>query len=103
LREAPASAPLRQVHGLYASADDQFLLEMRASRYFTDVGFDLFHWQRQLDAASYCTLLSTYSVHATMEPARRAALLEAVADVIGRHGGALSLHYQTGLFLARRV
>jgi SAM-dependent methyltransferase len=102
-RQAPALSQTRQAHRLYASADDPFMAEMRASPDFADVEFDLFHWQRELDAASYCTLVSTYSDHATMDPARRAALLSAIGDTIGRHGGALTLHYQTGLLLARRV
>jgi len=99
---APSLSSARDAGKWYGGADSPVMAELTASRYFRDVEFHAFDWQRTLDAPSYCRLLSTYSDHSTLPPAKLAALLVKVAEVVHAHGG-LTLAYTTGLFLARRA
>ena len=103
-REAP-SLSLRRPHERvwYSSQESPITAELFASTEFSDVQFDSFGWERTLGAASYCTLISTYSDHSTLPPAQLSSLLASVQNVIERHGGNISIRYQTGLFLARRA
>jgi len=101
-RLAPSIGQRRVAESWYASATGPVMVDLRASPDFVDIEFTAFDWQRTIDARSYCALLSTYSDHATLDPPCREALLGAVAEVIGEHGGAVSLDYRTGLFLARK-
>jgi len=101
-RQAPSISQRRVAENWYASATGRVMVDLRASADFVDVEFTAFDWQRTIDASSYCSLLSTYSDHATLDPPCREALLRAIAEVIGKHGGAVSLDYRTGLFLARK-
>jgi SAM-dependent methyltransferase len=100
-REAPALLRQRDDQSWYGSAQSPIMAELRASSEFSDVTFDVFEWQRPLDAASYCALQATYSDHSTLPPAQLTALLSAVAATIEAHGGMTSVSYKTGLFLAR--
>jgi SAM-dependent methyltransferase len=102
-RIAPSISTRRIAESWYASASSPVMAELQASPEFADVEFAAFDWQRTLDAASYCALVSTYSDHATLDGPRRAALLQGIADVIDARGGALRLDYRTGLFLARKT
>jgi SAM-dependent methyltransferase len=99
---APSIGQRRVAQSWYASATGPVMVDLRASPDFVDVEFTAFDWQRTIDARSYCSLLSTYSDHATLDPPRREALLRAVAELIGEHGGTVPLDYRTGLFLARK-
>jgi hypothetical protein len=56
-----------------------------ASTEFSDVQFDSFGWERTLDAASYATLISTYSDHSTLPPVQFSGLIASVQNGIERH------------------
>jgi SAM-dependent methyltransferase len=101
-REAPGLRRQRDDQSWYGSAQSPIMAELCASSEFSDATFDVFEWQRPLDAASYCGLIATYSDHSTLPPAQRTGLLSAIAAVIEGHGGMISVSYKTGLFLARR-
>ena len=62
-----------------------------------------YSWHQRYSSAEYTQLLRTHSDHIVLEPEKQAALYRAVAAVIDRHGGALSLTYLTRLCLARAV
>lgn len=98
---APSLSSAREARNWYTTADSPVMTELAASQHFCDVEFTAFTWQRTLDAASYCRLLSTYSDHSTLPPAELVALLARVKDVLQSRGG-ITLSYTTGLFLARR-
>jgi hypothetical protein len=93
----------RPIAADWYSANCPVMDELRASSAFTGAEYQAFPWQHRLDPATYCKLVSTYSTPAMLEPARRNGLLQGIASVIRNHGGVLTLHYQTGLFLARRI
>jgi hypothetical protein len=102
LPSAASTRPLERIW-YYSSQESPITSELLASTEFSDVQFDSFRWERTLSAASYCTLISTYSDHSTLPPAQLSSLLTSVQHVIERHGGSISIAYQTGLFLARRA
>lgn len=60
-----------------------------------------YRWQCEYSSAEYVSLLQTHSDHILLETDRREALLDGVAAVIDRHGGALAIEYVTRLCLAR--
>ena len=99
---APSLSLLREATNWYGVADSPLMAELSASARFRDVRFTPFKWQRTLDGASYCRLLSTYSDHSVLPSAQRRELLGRIAKVIAAHGDSLTLSYTTGLFLARR-
>jgi SAM-dependent methyltransferase len=53
--------------------------------------------------AQYLDVLQTHSDHITLAPDRRAALLDAIAVIIDRHGGSFQLPHVCRLALARAV
>ena len=58
-------------------------------------------WNQEYTTEEYVQLLQTHSDHIILTEAERHALLEAVAGVIDRSGGSLTLEYVTALWLAR--
>jgi SAM-dependent methyltransferase len=59
------------------------------------------HWARTYAGDDYLKLLNTFSNHRSLPEPARSAFFEAVADVIGRTGGAVHRKYETVLLLAR--
>lgn len=75
-----------------------------AGGHFGDVVRRRHPWRATYDAATYVTLLSTYSDHIRLAPAVRARLLDGIAALIdGRFGGRIVKHYVADLYVARRV
>ncbi|MGH9209522.1 MAG: class I SAM-dependent methyltransferase [Acidimicrobiales bacterium] len=62
----------------------------------------LYHWRRTYTTAQLLDLLGTHSNHRVMEPDRRQRLLDAVADIVERHGGTYDYPYVCRLWAARR-
>jgi SAM-dependent methyltransferase len=62
-----------------------------------------YHWSAEYTARRYVELIATTHDHILLADATRDALLDAVGDVIDRHGGTLSLPLITKLCLARAV
>jgi SAM-dependent methyltransferase len=61
-----------------------------------------YEWSQTYTGRDYASLLQTHSTIRVMDPARRAALVEAVADAIERHGDRFELPLVTRLYIARR-
>jgi SAM-dependent methyltransferase len=59
-------------------------------------------WSRSYSADDYVELLRTYSDHHQLPPPERDALLDAIRQAIGRHGGTLELEYESRLLTGRR-
>lgn len=62
-----------------------------------------YRWSRPQTAESYPDFLRTLSTHQMLAPARRDALLGAVAEAIWASGGALEAPWETHLYWARRA
>lgn len=62
-----------------------------------------YSWSQVYSSDEYVQLLRTHSDHILLAADRRESLLDAVARVIDRHGGTLTLEYVTALWLARVV
>ncbi len=60
-----------------------------------------YSWSEDYTSGQYVELLQTHSDHIVLADAQRQALLDAVASVIDRNGGTLTVEYVTGLWLAR--
>jgi SAM-dependent methyltransferase len=59
-------------------------------------------WTRTYTTAQWLEQLMTHSDHHALAPDRRARLLEALGEVIERHGGSLELAYETQMISAAR-
>lgn len=79
------TAPLAAT-GMFAAA------EMRA-----------YPWDATYTRAEWVDFLGTHSDHVRLSDGRRAALLDAVGDVVDRLGGTIVYHVSTVLVLARRL
>jgi SAM-dependent methyltransferase len=60
-----------------------------------------FPWRRSYDAEGWVALLATHSDHQTLPPARREALLEAIATTVRELGDSFEMLYETVLVDAR--
>jgi SAM-dependent methyltransferase len=77
--------------------------EARASGYFTDLEVTNVEWPSSFDAPSYTALLQTQSDHRLEDPAVIRQLVDAVSELVARHGGRIDVPYRTMVFTARRV
>jgi SAM-dependent methyltransferase len=91
----------RPVETAVEAARREFLSEIDASGLFGAVEIREYPWTDTLTTAGYLDLLSTYSDHATLAPAQRARLFQAIAAALDRHGGRLDIRYVSMAFLAR--
>lgn len=110
--EGDLAADLRQVYQAYApelAGPNKY--ETRISRHEQDVResgfFDLlevkrFPWSMTYDTQQYLGLLNTYSDYLRLPEQRRAKLLEAITEVVNRHGGTVEKPYLAVLYLAKR-
>jgi len=60
----------------------------------------VYRWHERHPTARYLELLSTHSDHIVLGDARLRDLLDAVGEVLERHGGVLDLEYETSLWMA---
>jgi SAM-dependent methyltransferase len=60
-------------------------------------------WSQTYSAVQYTELLSTHSDHRLLPPAQREALLHAIGEAIDRHGGSLTIMYESHLHLGTRA
>jgi SAM-dependent methyltransferase len=75
--------------------------EIAAAAGLGDPQTRFYEWTAEYTAQRYVELIATTHDHILLDDTTRDALLEAVGDVIGRHGGSLSLPLVTKLCLAR--
>jgi SAM-dependent methyltransferase len=62
-----------------------------------------YEWSRTYTARDYAALLQTHSTVRVLDPARRHALVEAVAQAIERHGNTFELPLVTRVYVARSL
>lgn len=102
-RFAPAlTRPSRELHPEH-EAHDAHLEELASNDYFASVEARAFSWEAAYDRDQWLDFSATQSDHVLLPAAQRAALLEAVGDVIDELGGRLSYHFSTLLITATRV
>jgi SAM-dependent methyltransferase len=77
-------------------------LMFEESRRFGPVAMRAYPWSRTYEVETYLNLLRTHSDHRLLPEAEREALLEKVRGVIMRHGGTITIPYETHLHLAER-
>jgi len=75
--------------------------EIEAAADFAQPEMRRYSWTTEYTTAEYVELLQTHSDHILLEERRRAALLDAVAEVLDRAGGGVRIEYLTLLTLAR--
>ena len=75
--------------------------ELRGAAGFEPPELRSYSWTEEYSTQRYLELLQTHSDHVVLADGRRNALLDAVAAVIDRHGGTLTVEYVTELWLAR--
>lgn len=77
---------------------------VRAMGLFEAVDARSYPWSVTYSTADYIRLLNTYSDHRTLDPARREALHQAIADLIDRrYGGQVERPYLSVLYLAKKA
>jgi SAM-dependent methyltransferase len=62
-----------------------------------------YSWKWRHTASSYTDFLRTKSEHRLMDAVKREEMFREIAETIDDHGGALSVDYQTHLYIARRL
>ncbi|HEX3509792.1 MAG TPA: methyltransferase domain-containing protein [Solirubrobacteraceae bacterium] len=81
---------------------DRLTAALAASGRFGAPQRELWHWAQPYSAEEWCEQLLTHSDHQALAPPQRARLLEAVGEVIERHGGRFELAYDTVMLSAPR-
>jgi SAM-dependent methyltransferase len=79
-----------------------YLDAVRDSGQFSSVEVREYPWRDRYSTDRWIRLVQTHSDHAVLDPAPRAALIEAVAAAIDAHGGQIEAAYSTYTVLARR-
>lgn len=75
-----------------------------ASAFFGDVVRRQYPWRAEYDAATYATLLGTYSDHLRLDEPVRRQLLDGIRALIDdRFGGRIVKHYVADLYVARAI
>ncbi|NLH98493.1 MAG: class I SAM-dependent methyltransferase [Chthonomonadales bacterium] len=82
----------------------EYVAEIEQSGLFGPVTVQEFQRSISFTAETYAALLSTYSDHATLDPAHLRRLLHAVRELInGSFGGHIAREWATMLFMARKI
>jgi SAM-dependent methyltransferase len=94
---------LRQsiVNGGNRQTDRPHVDDLEASGLFASVRTTTYPWERTSSRAEWIGLVGTHSDHLRLDPARRAALLEALGTAIDAVGGTIASHYGTYSAFAR--
>jgi SAM-dependent methyltransferase len=95
--------PMHPAGTLPPERQDDWEREIAQATGFDDAQVRHYEWTCEYTAEEYRQLLETHSDTRMLSPTRRAGLLAAVAQEIGRHGGSLRMSYVTRLGLARAV
>lgn len=86
-----------------SEAHDAHVEGLAGSDHFGAVEARAFPWEAAYDRGQWLGFMATQSDHVLLPAAQRAALLEAVGDVIDELGGRLLYHFSTLLLAATRV
>lgn len=114
--EAPVKAMLDEVYRRHAPSLGQGYVPLgntkpgramdiaaiEAAGGFEPAEVRLYGWDHRYSSREWLDQLGTHSDHLSLAPAQFSALAEAVAEVIAKMGGSITLHYETELILARR-
>jgi SAM-dependent methyltransferase len=104
-REAPkfehAAGPMHPATELDQYMLGDFRADVESAAGFQTPEVRFYDWTCEYTTGEYVELLQTHSDHILFASARRAALLEGIADVLDAHGGRVRIAYLTMLGLAR--
>jgi SAM-dependent methyltransferase len=75
--------------------------EIAGARGFEAAESRVYRWSETYARDAYLQVLRTHSDHIVLGPERLEGLLDAVGEVLDRHGGVLQLDYVTVLWMAR--
>ena len=95
--------PMHPAGPLGPERQDDWDRDIAQTTGFDDARIRNYDWTCEYPAEEYAQLLETHSDTRMLSEERRAGLLTAVAQEIGRHGGSLPMSYVTRLCLARAV
>jgi SAM-dependent methyltransferase len=101
-RVAPSlEKPTTELHPAHESHDEHFESLQRSGEF---VAFEerAYPWEAAYDRAGWLDFIATQSDHVLLPDAQRAALLDAVGDVIDELGGTVPYHFSTLLLTATR-
>jgi trans-aconitate methyltransferase len=79
------------------------LHELAAHPAFTDIDNRVVTWTEKYSSADYVRLLTTMSDHRILPDETRAALHNAIGQLVESHGGTADVVYDTNLYLAHRT
>jgi len=77
--------------------------EIEASEFFGPVSIRRFPWSLRYTTEQYQGLLNTYSDHLCLPAETRLHLIEAVGQVIDKHGGVIDRPYLSVLYVAQKL
>jgi SAM-dependent methyltransferase len=77
--------------------------EIDSSGFFGPVTINRFPWSLRYTTRQYQGLLNTYSDHLCLPAQTRRHLIEAIGQVIDRHGGVIDRPYETVLYVAQKL
>jgi SAM-dependent methyltransferase len=101
-RVAPSlEKPTTELHPAHEAHDEHFEALQRSGEF---VAFEAraYPWEAVYDRAGWLDFVATQSDHVLLPDAQRAALLDAVGDVIDELGGTVPYHFSTLLLTATR-
>ncbi len=102
-RVAPSlTRPSAEIHPEH-HAHDAHLGELASNRLFDTVEARAYLWEAVYGRVAWLDFVATQSEHVLLPAAQRAALLDAVGDVIDGLGGSIPFHFSTLLLTATRV
>jgi SAM-dependent methyltransferase len=112
--DEPARAAMEEVYRQYApelrssvvnggnrQSDRPHVGGLEASGLFASVRTSTYRWERSYSRGEWVGLVATHSDHLRLDPARRAALLDALGATIDALGGRIACHYGTYSVFAR--
>jgi SAM-dependent methyltransferase len=97
----PLATPPQELRPGISATDERVEVFRQADR-FSDMETRTFDWDTTYDRGEWLELIATHSDHLVLPDAQRAALLEAIGDVIDDFGGSVACHYSTLLMFATR-
>jgi SAM-dependent methyltransferase len=101
-RIAPSiEKPTTELHPAHEAHTEHFEA-LRSSGRFTAVEARAYPWEAVYDRAGWLDFIATQSDHVLLPDAQRAALLQAVGDLIDGLGGSIPYHFSTLLLTATR-
>jgi SAM-dependent methyltransferase len=103
-RHAPELMSYGAFPGLRASKEMASMCEeLDTSGLFEPLIQSSYRWTVAYSVEGWLDLLNTHSDHRLLPEARRLVLLDGVAEVLNRRGGAFEMAYETQLYLARTL